>query len=90
MALKLDQPLKLHNLMELTTIPQEVAGSLPAQYKHLCASCLFVLGLGIFYNISALCFNNVLSLKTQFYKIAIFNLKKIEYKRLCFKKKNLT
>jgi hypothetical protein len=35
---------------EFSPISQEVAGSIPAQYKHLRAlTCLFVLGLGVFY-----------------------------------------
>jgi hypothetical protein len=35
---------------EYSPITQKVAGSIPAQYKDLCAwTCLFVLGLGVSY-----------------------------------------
>jgi hypothetical protein len=37
-------------------------------------TCLFILGLGVFF-ISSLYFNNVLSLNTQFYRWAIFDFK---------------
>jgi hypothetical protein len=40
---------RLAQLSEYPPIAQGVAGSIPSQYKHLCAwACLFVLGLGIF------------------------------------------
>jgi hypothetical protein len=35
-------------VVEILPTTQEVAGSIPAQCKHLCAwRCLFVLGLGV-------------------------------------------
>jgi hypothetical protein len=41
---------RLAQWSEYSPIAQEVAGSIPAQYKHLCAWIyLFVLGLGVIY-----------------------------------------
>jgi hypothetical protein len=41
---------RLAQWSEYSPIAQEVASSIPAQYKHLCAwTCLLVLGLGVCY-----------------------------------------